>query len=51
MNAAGSAEGLTIAKERTRYGRWIWFFSGPSGERERTHEDVALPGPSEVQQL
>ena len=45
LYAARKAEGITIAKERTTYGRWIWFFSGPSGGRERTREDVVVPGP------
>ena len=49
--AARKAEGITIAKERTTYGPWIWFFSDlcedteDDGESERTREDVSLPAP------
>jgi hypothetical protein len=31
MNAAGSAEGITIAKERTTHGRWFWTFTPKAG--------------------
>ena len=53
MNAARKAEDIAITEERTADGPWIWSLSAPTGncERERTREDVALPGPREVQHL
>jgi hypothetical protein len=50
LYAARKAEGITIAKERTVQGSWVWALSG-SGELELEREDVALPGTSEVQHL
>jgi hypothetical protein len=46
MNAARKAKAIAITKERTADGRWIWCLSEPTGEceRERTREDVGLPG-------
>jgi hypothetical protein len=60
LYAARKAEGITIAKERTVQGSWVWALSGTGeleleGERERDLEpeleDVAPPGSSEVQHL
>jgi hypothetical protein len=31
MNAAGRAQGITIAKERTTHGRWFWTFTPKAG--------------------
>jgi hypothetical protein len=42
LYAARKAEGITIAKERTIPGSWIWTLSSTG---ERTREDVGLPGP------
>jgi hypothetical protein len=47
LYAARNAEDITIAKERTAQGRWIWTLNGHNGEIE----DVAPPGSSEVQHL
>ena len=50
LYAARKAEGITIAKERTVQGRWVWALSG-TGELELEIEDVAPPGSSDVQHL
>jgi hypothetical protein len=58
LYAARKAEGITISKERTVQGSWVWALS-ESGElagerereREREREDAAPPGSSEVQHL
>ena len=42
-DAAPEAEDITIAKERTAQGRWIWTLSSHFDEREL--EDVAPPAP------
>jgi hypothetical protein len=42
LYAARKAEAITIAKERTILGSWVWALSST---RERTREDVGLPGP------
>jgi putative DNA primase/helicase len=47
LYAARNAEDITIAKERTAQGRWIWTLNGHNSEIE----DVALPGSSDVQHL
>jgi hypothetical protein len=47
LYAARNAEDITIAKERTAQGRWIWTLNSHNGEIEY----VALPGSSEVQHL
>jgi hypothetical protein len=43
LYAARKAEDITIAKERTVQGRWVWALSG-TGEPEGDREGVALPG-------
>ena len=42
MNAARSAEGITIAKRRTTQGRWFWTFTPNAGD---TGEDGTPPSP------
>src|SRR5215213_1528459 len=51
LYAARNAEDITIAKERTAQGRWIWTLNDRpiEHERELEFEDVAPPGSSEVQ--
>jgi hypothetical protein len=54
LYAARKAEGITIAKERTVQGSWVWALSESAeraAERKREREDVAPPGSSEVQHL
>jgi hypothetical protein len=50
LYAARKAEGITIAKEHTVQGSWVWALSG-TGELELELEDVAPPDSSEVQHL
>jgi hypothetical protein len=56
LYAARKAEGITIAKEHTVQGSWVWALTGTGdldGEREDELEleDVAPPGSSQVQHL
>jgi hypothetical protein len=47
LYAARNAEDITIAKERTAQGRWIWTLNSHNGEIE----DGAHPISSDVQHL
>jgi hypothetical protein len=50
LYAARKAEGISIAKEHTVQGSWVWTLTG-TGDLDGEREDVAPPGSSEVQHL